>query len=277
MNRIVIIFAIAASIMLTGCGAVMDIAGLGSRGRIHSRPGQTTASIPGDQTGTPPAELGSYGPKTNPYTVLGKRYYPLKTAYGYNMVGTASWYGSENHGMQTASGAIYNMHSMSAAHKTLPLGTVVRVTSLENNRSVDLLINDRGPFVGTRIIDLSYGAAKRLNFAGKGLARVRVTAIRTVGPTLASNSSRKPTATKRPVTSVATAGNYFVQVGAFSMQANAAQVRDQLRSKGYTGSRLESERGLYLVKAGPFSNKTQAAQALSHLRTLYPSSFIAAL
>ncbi len=272
MNRIVIIFAIAASIMLTGCGAVMDIAGLGGRGRVHSTPGQTSASIPGDQ-GTPPAELGTYGPKTNPYTVMGKRYYPLKTAQGYNMVGTASWYGSENHGMQTASGSIYNMYAMSAAHKTLPLGTVVRVTSLENNRSVDLLINDRGPFVGTRIIDLSYGAAKRLGFAGNGLARVRVTAIRSVGPTLASN----PTITKRAVTSVATAGNYFVQVGAFSMQANAAQVRDQLRSRGYAGSRIEAQRGLYLVKAGPFTSKTQAARALSQLRTLYPSSFIAAL
>ncbi|MBU1611277.1 MAG: septal ring lytic transglycosylase RlpA family protein, partial [Proteobacteria bacterium] len=157
----------------------MDIAGdLTGRGHVSSRPGRTTttASIPSDQ-GAPPAELGTYGPKTNPYTVMGKRYYPLQTANGYDVVGTASWYGSENHGLQTASGSIYNMYSMSAAHKTLPLGTIVRVENLENGRNVELLVNDRGPFIGERIIDLSYGAAKRIGFDAKGLARVRVVAI----------------------------------------------------------------------------------------------------
>lgn len=285
MNRLLLLIVLAASFMLTGCGAVMDIAGsIGGNSRVYSKRGQTTttARIP-DDSGAPAAELGSYGEKTNPYTVMGKRYYPLKSASGYDQVGTASWYGSENHGMQTASGSIYNMYSMSAAHKTLPLGTIVRVTNLENRSSVDLLVNDRGPFVGNRIIDLSYGAARRIGFADKGLAKVRVQAIGTHSSMVAQKAKsrvpvRRTAQTPKAQTSVE---GYFVQVGAFSKQGNALEVRDDLRAKGYSGSRIEtrasSGRKLYLVKAGPFSSKAGASHALSRLRSIYPSSFIAAL
>ena len=112
-----------------------------------------------------------------PYTVLGKRYYPLKTAKGYVETGIASWYGKKFHGRQTSSGERYDMWKMTAAHTTLPIPTWVRVTSLEHGGSVIVKVNDRGPFLHNRVIDLSYAAAQKLGIAGKGTGRVRVSAI----------------------------------------------------------------------------------------------------
>jgi len=113
------------------------------------------------------------------YTVNGKTYYPLKSAQGYRQEGIASWYGKKFHGRKTASGERYNMYAMTAAHKTLPLNTTVRVTSLRTGRAIHVRINDRGPFVGGRIIDLSYTAAKNLGIITTGTGRVRVEAIDT--------------------------------------------------------------------------------------------------
>ena len=117
-------------------------------------------------------------PKTHSYVIAGVRYYPLETARGYDQVGTASWYGSDFHGKLTASGLRYDMYALSAAHKHLPLGSVVRVINLENNYSVDLIVDDRGPFVDDRIIDLSFAAAKRLGLDKQGLGKVRVIALK---------------------------------------------------------------------------------------------------
>ncbi len=104
---------------------------------------------------------------------------PSKVYTGYSETGIASWYGSDFHGKPTASGEIYNMYAMTAAHKTLPLGTYVKVTNLENGRSVIVKINDRGPFVKGRIIDLTYTAAKKLGMIHKGTARVRLNIVGT--------------------------------------------------------------------------------------------------
>jgi rare lipoprotein A len=108
-----------------------------------------------------------------PYQVKGVWYYPEKNEQ-YSKVGTASWYGKDFHNKLTANGDIYNMHAMTAAHKTLPLPSIVRVTNLENNKSVTVMVNDRGPFVGNRIIDLSKRAAKVLGFLKQGTAKVKV-------------------------------------------------------------------------------------------------------
>ncbi|MBD1553470.1 septal ring lytic transglycosylase RlpA family protein [Pseudomonas typographi] len=124
---------------------------------------------------TPTLHTGPY--KANPYTVLGKDYFPLSNASNYVAVGTASWYGTKFHGQNTANGEVYDLYGMSAAHKTLPLPSYVRVTNLDNNRSVILRVNDRGPFYSDRIIDLSYAAAKKLGYAETGTARVRVEGI----------------------------------------------------------------------------------------------------
>jgi rare lipoprotein A len=123
----------------------------------------------------PTLHQGPY--KANPYTVLGKTYFPLTDSKRYVATGTASWYGTKFHGQDTANGEKYDLYGMSAAHKTLPLPSYVRVTNLDNNRSVILRVNDRGPFYSDRIIDLSYAAAKKLGYAEIGTARVKVEGI----------------------------------------------------------------------------------------------------
>ncbi|WP_085585981.1 MULTISPECIES: septal ring lytic transglycosylase RlpA family protein [unclassified Pseudomonas] len=124
---------------------------------------------------TPTLHTGPY--KANPYTVLGKTYFPLQESKTYVAQGTASWYGTKFHGQNTANGEVYDLYGMSAAHKTLPLPSYVRVTNLDNNKSVILRVNDRGPFYSDRIIDLSYAAAKKLGYAEIGTARVKVEGI----------------------------------------------------------------------------------------------------
>jgi rare lipoprotein A len=123
----------------------------------------------------PTLHTGPY--KANPYTVLGKTYFPLTDSKSYIATGTASWYGTKFHGQNTANGEVYDLYGMSAAHKTLPLPSYVRVTNLDNNRTVILRVNDRGPFYSDRIIDLSYAAAKKLGYAEIGTARVKVEGI----------------------------------------------------------------------------------------------------
>jgi len=119
-----------------------------------------------------------YGPvKASPYVVFGKQYFPIQDARRYQAVGPASWYGTKFHGQATANGETYDLYGMTAAHKTLPLPSYVRVTNLENDKVVVLRVNDRGPFYSDRIIDLSFAAAKKLGFAEKGTARVKVEGI----------------------------------------------------------------------------------------------------
>src|SRR5690554_1328199 len=123
----------------------------------------------------PSVHRGPY--KAAPYRVLGKTYHPLQSASGYREKGLASWYGTKFHGQHTANGETYDLYGMTAAHKTLPLPSYVRVSNLENGRQVVLRVNDRGPFYEQRIIDLSFAAAKKLGFAEKGAARVEVEGI----------------------------------------------------------------------------------------------------
>ncbi|HSC83957.1 MAG TPA: septal ring lytic transglycosylase RlpA family protein, partial [Pseudomonas sp.] len=123
----------------------------------------------------PMPHYGAY--KANPYTVLGKTYYPLSDAKRYSVLGTASWYGTKFHGQATANGEAYDLYGMTAAHKTLPLPSYVRVTNLENGKNVIVRVNDRGPFYSDRVIDLSFAAAKKLGYAETGTARVKVEGI----------------------------------------------------------------------------------------------------
>lgn len=128
-----------------------------------------------------PSETQQVASKKTPrssYVVRGQTYYPLKNVVpGVQMNGVASWYGPMFHGRKTSSGEIYDMHSLTAAHKTLPLHTLVKVTNLENQRDIIVRINDRGPFVDDRSIDLSLGAAKKLDMVRAGLAPVKITVL----------------------------------------------------------------------------------------------------
>lgn len=251
---------LAAQSMLTGCAMF-------GKAPVSSRP---SASTPTTQV------YGSFPTvKSKTYVVFGKTYRTLGTAAGYNETGVASWYGKDFHGRPTASGATYDMYGLSCAHKTLPLGTVVRVTNLHNGRNVDLVVNDRGPFVSGRIIDLSYGAARKLGTAAQGVAQVRVSAIGSVGTDQSPAQTKKTAIASRPVQA---AGGYYVQVGVFSVEANARKVLADLRARGFTGSRIGIiNRGgsvLYVVQAGIFSGPGQARQARAMLDAAYPSCFV---
>ena len=111
------------------------------------------------------------------YVVMGQRYYVMDSARGFTQRGIASWYGEPFHGRRTSSGETYNMHAMTAAHKTLPLPVHVRVRNLSNGKSIVVKVNDRGPFLHNRIIDLSYAAAKKLDMVGAGTAEVEIVAL----------------------------------------------------------------------------------------------------
>ncbi len=154
-----------------------------------------------------------------PYKVNGKTYYPLPSSEGFVEEGVASWYGPGFHGRRTASGEKYDMYAFTAAHKVLPLGTYVLVTNLENGRQTIVRINDRGPFVKGRIIDLSYAAARALGIHNKGTARVRIQAL--AEGKIQNNRLilQHPNFYK---------GRFYVQVGAFSRYANAVRLRERL-------------------------------------------------
>lgn len=235
-------------VFMTGCASVSPLSK-----RVHSTP-----------SGSSSKPSGSYDPKTNPYTVMGKTYYPLQTAAGYDEVGKASWYGKDFHGKKTANGQIYNMYGVSAAHKTLPLGTKVRVTNLDNRRTIELVINDRGPFVHGRILDLSYGAAKKLDTVEQGVARVRITAIGTV---------------TRPVSKYATAAKYYhVRVGAFAERANAERTLRELKARGYGSAKITTVnrggRKLHIVQAGSYTSRDKAESVQLRLKDAFPSCYI---
>jgi len=123
-----------------------------------------------------PADSGLKGTQ-KPYEVDGVRYDPLLKADGFVEMGVASWYGPGFHGKKTSNGETYNMHGMTAAHKTLPMNVFVRVVNLDNSTQTIVRVNDRGPFVAGRVIDLSQAAAKEINVVGKGTARVRIEAL----------------------------------------------------------------------------------------------------
>lgn len=206
MTLILILGLVLAS--LTGCSSSGDkhaegnqAVGAGDTGDIGdsapSRPPRGLASVPDAvPKSEPKAKYGN--PKS--YVVFGKRYYTKPSSQGHVETGGASWYGTKFHGRKTSSGERYNMYAMTAAHKTLPLPTYAKVTNLENRRSVIVKINDRGPFHGKRIIDLSYAAATKLGVVKNGVARVEVRAIDTarpealesVRPTVVSARKHKP-------------------------------------------------------------------------------------
>ncbi|MDY7034975.1 MAG: septal ring lytic transglycosylase RlpA family protein [Thermodesulfobacteriota bacterium] len=159
------------------------------------------------------------------YVVNGERYYPLPDAHGFVQFGKASWYGSKFHGRPTASGEIYNMHKKSAAHKTLPLGTPVKILNLSNNKHTIVRVNDRGPFTKGRIIDLSYAAAKEVGLIGPGVVDVKIVALGREIERLKSEKESKTLLESKDLQK----GIFTIQVGAFQNRANAFELADRLR------------------------------------------------
>lgn len=205
-----------------------------------------------------------------PYKVYGRWYQPLPDSEGFRQRGIASWYGEDFHGKKTSSGETYDMYALTAAHKTLPLGTYVRVRNLENNRQVDLRINDRGPFVRNRIIDLSYAAARAIGIVAAGTASVEVIALAT--PAVTDGGTLR----ELPVDLYA--GNFTFQVGAFVNRENAERLTSKLGQKYKNAHIRVYDRGdqiFYRVRVGSFSTLEQAAaQEEILIKDGYPDVFV---
>ena len=164
----------------------------------------------------------------SPYSVLGKTYQVLPTEEGYRERGVASWYGEKFHGHKTSNGEVFDMYQVSAAHKSLPIPSFLQVTNLDNNRSIVVRVNDRGPFHGDRIVDLSYAAALKLGYAERGTARVELEAI------IANGSDSDRAGARNRIVNLETGNRAvsrekYLQVGAFSDLNLAREVSEKLR------------------------------------------------
>lgn len=212
----------------------------------------------------PPSSLNAPIPpkiSPKPYRVGNNWYQPLAQIGEYKEKGLASWYGDDFHGKKTSSGEIYNMYDMTAAHKILPLGTHVRVKNLSNSRTIEVRINDRGPFVRGRIIDLSYTAAKKLEMIGPGTAPVEIIAL---GKTESLKNNGTET-NYMPVDYFS--GNFSVQVGAFQDLNNAEKLRKNLEAEYDNAHIITHNNGkdtFYRVRVGRYStvNEVMAIEEL---------------
>ena len=206
---------------------------------------------------SPPVQSKTF-PTSRHYKVMGKWYQPLNDAKDFVQVGKASWYGRKFHGRKTANGEIYDMYAISAAHKTLPIGTYVRVHNIDNKKKVVVRINDRGPFVCGRIIDLSYAAAKKIGIVGPGTAKVKIVAL---GVSEVSEPKTDKCRTYVPVNY--DTGNFTFQVGSFCDRQNAERFREKLAQK-YRNAHITTYDGrdaiYYRVRLGKCSNLEQAAE-----------------
>lgn len=228
---------IAAAVLLTACSAF--------------RPPQAP----------PPSEALSSS-KSRPYKVMGQWYYPRSDARGFRETGYASWYGKPFHGRKTANGETYDMYRVSAAHKTLPFNTVVRVRNLQNGAELDVRINDRGPFVRGRIIDLSYAAARKIGIVGPGTARVEIVALGMPDPAVSTAESRvyRPVDYRR--------GPFTFQVGAFQQKDNAEKLRNRLQARYPNAHIVKYDSGqavYYRVRVGRFQTLEDAREGESRL------------
>jgi len=199
-----------------------------------------------------------------PYVINSKQYYPIPSASGFNQGGVASWYGKDFHGRRTSNGEIYNMYSMTAAHKTLPMNTMLLVKNMNNGKKTVVRVNDRGPFVKGRIIDLSYTAAEKLDLVGSGVAKVTIVA-------LSEDNHSYPDLVS---------GEFYVQIGAFARKINAFKLQRRFTDAGHTTviqKYFGSQSVLYRVQvyAGKtLDNARRAEKAL--LGSGYAGSFIIA-
>ena len=293
--------------MLSGCGTA-PTRDTTSKGPATTRPGgyylddgpgaNPPANLDSIPDAVPRAEPINRG-TSRPYVVMGRSYTPMASHGPYRARGIATWYGRRYHGKPTASGEPYDMYAMTAAHTTLPIPSYARVTNVKNGRSVVVRINDRGPFVDGRIIDLSYTAAHRIGVLGGGSATVEVEAILpgSYGSTLAAPAQPDvaapmresppsiaardpglqaiPPAAPEPLTTpdaeqpVATeAAGHYLQLGAFASRENAENFLTRMKTQMEgLGDNLQvfARDGLYRVHAGPYASQPEARQAADRI------------
>lgn len=230
----------------TALSLVIVVAGCTAPSRYHVDKDYGPA-VDLDMTQVPDAvpkwEPYSPGGNKSPYTVLGETYHVLPSSNGFQETGIGSWYGHKFHGHLTSNGETYDMYAMSAAHKTLPIPSYVKVTNLDNGRQVVVRVNDRGPFHEGRIIDLSYAAASKLGYHHQGTANVKVEAIDFDEP------------------------DRYVQAGAFSSLDNARGLGAKVAEWGTLKFRIKPENGIYKVQVGPLKTVGQSQEVVSLLES----------
>lgn len=219
-----------------------------------------------------PATAGLKGHQ-KPYVINGQLYRPLLDAEGFVEQGLASWYGADFHGRPTSNGETYDMYAMTAAHKTLPMGTWVRVVNVDNGREAVVQINDRGPFVAGRVIDLSYTAARELSVVGPGTVPVRIEAL----------GFRELDAAGRVVYRPAryAAGPFAVQIGSFAVADNAQRLAQDMRLRhGWADIATGYVRGtlFHRVRVGKYPSLDEARSAMGQFaRSGYANCYIVAV
>ena len=211
----------------------------------------------------------------NPYQALGKDYVPLRVGTGYRERGVASWYGRRYHGQKTSSGETYDMYAMTAAHPTLPIPSYARVTNLANGRTVVVRINDRGPFLSDRLIDLSYVAAYKLGYVQAGSAQVEVETVTADSAPLVTAAVQPPAPLAEPAPAVAPLpvstgpAGVFLQLGAFSVRDNAEQFRAKIYKElaWLTDSmQVNAQGGMYRLQLGPYRTQEDARVMAERIR-----------
>ena len=300
MNRQIAILALA-TLTLAACGSAPQrtVETRSTPAPIEDRvvgptaaPAATGGYLAGDGPGTDaPAnidEIPDAGPKSEPrpryanrpYVALGKTYTPLTAAGNFKERGIASWYGKKFHGQRTSSGEVYDMYAMTAAHPTLPIPSYARVTHTASKKSVVVRVNDRGPFLHERVMDLSYTAAHKLGIVGNGSSEVEIESITANAGThvLAKNEpvQSKPLEKTEiapnsapPAASVAASSNIYLQLGAFKTQEAADSFVAKMRAElGEAGKQLSVfiKDGFTRVHLGPYANQTEARSSADSLK-----------
>jgi rare lipoprotein A len=257
---------------------ILIISGCAPKGRYHQHHDSAPKVVPQKVTSHDAvAKYESYAPANmRPYTIRGIRYQPLSTGKGFSDTGLASWYGQKFHGHLTANGEIYDMYQMTAAHKTLPLPSFVRVTNLKNGNQAVVRVNDRGPFHIGRVIDLSYAAALKLDMLKTGVADVKIDVVHvdksgivTVGrsPSIISPGIIKKNSNK-------TNRQVFIQVAALQNKAQIDKLAKNLKTLYQRPNTTRLERGIYKLHLGPMKNEDEADKLLTELKSNdYPGAY----
>ncbi|MCC2605629.1 septal ring lytic transglycosylase RlpA family protein [Planctobacterium marinum] len=197
-----------------------------------------------------------------PYTVLGRHYFPIPEGKGYEAEGEASWYGQKFHGHLTANGEIYNMYDMTAAHKTLPLPSFVKVTNTQNNKTAIVRVNDRGPFHNNRIIDLSWAAAKKLDVLKTGTAQVKLEVIHVDEAGVVTIGKVQQTPSKTPEQK-----GTFIQVAALSDSQKVSELAKGLAQLYQVPTHTPEAGGVFRLRLGPLSSDIDPEKLLQELRS----------
>jgi len=251
---------------------VLIIAGCAPKGRYYQHQDSAPKVVPQKVTSHDAvAKYESYAAANmRPYSVRGIRYQPLNTGKGFSDKGHASWYGQKFHGHRTANGEIYNMYQMSAAHKTLPLPSFVRVTNLKNSKQVVVRVNDRGPFHSGRVIDLSYAAALKLDMLKTGVADVIIDVIHV-------DQEGQITVGRSPIIKKDTNSSQqrvFIQVAALQNKTQIDKLASGLKTLYQRPYQTKFEQGMYKLHLGPMTSEHEADKLLNVLKSNdYPDAY----